>query len=275
MYLMVCVSFIVNERGHTSVHLFRKDLRLHDNPTLRACLEDSGTFYPVYVLDTKAARESKISPNRWNFLLECLRDLDNQLAGLGSRLFVVRGRDVEILPKLFEEWGVTRLSFESDIEPFGAQRDSVIRHVAEEAGIEVLSKTSHTLYEPRDILRANRGIAPMVFEDFVGVLKENGLTVPSPVKEVDRQLFGCCVTPIAADHQANFGVPELSDLGVKDIRSVTSAYLWKGGEQEALRRLELLQKQVNGELVKAGNLFGFFIRANWVIVCLSFFICSL
>ncbi|XP_068703198.1 uncharacterized protein [Montipora foliosa] len=234
----------VDERGHTSVHLFRKDLRLHDNPTLRACLEDSGTFYPVYVLDTKAARESKISPNRWNFLLECLRDLDNQLAGLGSRLFVVRGRDVEILPKLFAEWGVTRLSFESDIEPFGAQRDSVIRHIAEEAGIEVLSKTSHTLYEPGDILRANRGIAPMVFEDFVGVLKENGLTVPSPVKEVDRQLIGCCVTPVAADHQANFGVPELSDLGVKDIRSVTSAYLWKGGEQEALRKLELLQKQL-------------------------------
>ncbi|XP_068718955.1 uncharacterized protein [Montipora capricornis] len=234
----------VDERGHTSVHLFRKDLRLHDNPTLRACLEDSGTFYPVYVLDTKAARESKISPNRWNFLLECLRDLDNQLAGLGSRLFVVRGRDVEILPKLFAEWGVTRLSFESDIEPFGAQRDSVIRHIAEEAGIEVLSKTSHTLYEPGDILRANRGIAPMVFEDFVGVLKENGLTVPSPVKEVDRQLFGCCVTPVGADHQANFGVPELSDLGVKDIQSVTSAYLWKGGEQEALRRLELLQKEL-------------------------------
>ena len=240
----------MDKRGHTSVHLFRKDLRLHDNPTLRACLEDSGTFYPVYVLDTKAARKSKISPNRWEFLLECLRDLDNQLGRVGSRLFVVRGRDVKILPKLFEEWGVTRLSFESDIEPFGAQRDSVIRHIAEEAGVEVLSKTSHTLYEPGDILRANHGIAPMVFEDFVGVLKENGLTVPSPVKEVDRQLFECCVTPVAADHQANFGVPELSDLGVKNVRLVTSAYLWKGGEQEALRRLVLFEEKVNDEIIR-------------------------
>lgn len=234
----------MDERGHTSVHLFRKDLRLHDNPTLRACLEGSGTLYPVYVLDVEAARKSKISPNRWNFLLGCLQDLNNQLAGLGSRLFVVRGRDVEMLPRLFSEWGVTRLSFESDSEPFGAQRDVVIQNIAKEAGVEVLSKTSHTLYEPGDILHANRGVAPMVFEDFVRVVKESDLTVPSPVNKVDRQFFGSCVTPVAADHEATFGVPKLSDLGVKDLQLVTSACLWKGGEQEALKRLKLLKKQV-------------------------------
>lgn len=38
---------------------------------------------------------------------------------VGLRLFVVRGRDVEILLKLFVEWGVIRFSFESDIELFG------------------------------------------------------------------------------------------------------------------------------------------------------------
>ena len=57
--LFVCfVLFVVEQRTHTSMHLFRKDLRLHDNPTLRACLEGSGTFYPVYVLDTAAARQA-------------------------------------------------------------------------------------------------------------------------------------------------------------------------------------------------------------------------
>lgn len=236
---------LVEKRGHTSLHLFRKDLRLHDNPTLRTCLEGSGAFYPVYVLDTAAAKQSKISANRWNFLLECLRDLDTQLARIGSRLFVVRGRDVEVLPKLFSEWGVSRLSFETDIEPFGAQRDAVIRNIAEEAGVEVLSKTSHTLYEPGEILRANHGVTPMLFEDFVKVVEENELTVPNPVKVVDRRLVGSCVTPVAVDHHAKFGVPELSELGVKDGRFVTSSALWRGGEQEALRRLVLLEQEVN------------------------------
>ena len=238
----------MEHRGHTSVHLFRKDLRLHDNPTLHTCLEGSGTFYPVYVLDTTAARHSKISGNRWNFLLESLRDLDSQLARLGSHLFVVRGREIEVLPKLFTEWGVSRLSFEADSDPFGAQRDAVVRHLAEEAGVEVVSKTSHTLYEPGEVLHPNQGVAPMLFEDFMRIVKENALTVPSPVKEVDRRLFGCCVTPVAVDHYANFGVPELNEVGVKDSRLATSSSLWRGGEQEALRRLVLLEQQVSDVL---------------------------
>ena len=226
------------------MHLFRKDLRLHDNPSLRSCLEGSGTFYPVYILDTEAARQSKISANRWNFLLECLHDLDSQLRRLGSRLFVVRGRDVEVLPKLLSEWGVSRLSFENDSEPFGAQRDAVVRKIAEDAGIEVLSKTSHTLYEPGQILHANQGVVPMVFEDFVRVVEDSEIKVPGPAEQVDKQLMGSCVTPVDIDHHVKFGVPRLSELGVKDSRFVTSSGLWKGGEQEALRRLALLEGEV-------------------------------
>ena len=226
------------------MHLFRKDLRLHDNPSLRSCLEGSGTFYPVYILDTEAARQSKISANRWNFLLECLHDLDSQLTRLGSRLFVVRGRDVEVLPKLLSEWGVSRLSFETDSEPFGAQRDAVVRKIAEDAGIEVLSKTSHTLYEPGQILHANQGVMPMLFEDFVRVVENSEINVAGPVKAVDKQLMGSCVTPVSIDHHVKFGVPGLGELGVKDSRLVTSSGLWTGGEQEALRRLSLLEGEV-------------------------------
>ena len=245
IYFVFVICVVVKQRGHTSVHLFRKDLRLHDNPALRSSLEGSGTFYPVYVLDTTAARHSKISANRWNFLLESLRDLDSQLARLGSRLFVVRGREVDVLPKLFTEWGVSRLSFETDSEPFGAQRDAVVRHLAKEAGVEVVSKTSHTLFEPGQILHANQGVAPMLFEELMRIVEEDMVAVPKPVKEVDRRLFGCCVTPVAVDHYANFGVPELNEVGVKDSRLVTSSSHWKGGEQEALRRLVLLERQVS------------------------------
>ncbi|PFX23560.1 Cryptochrome-1 [Stylophora pistillata] len=189
-------------------------------------------------------KQSKISANRWNFLLESLRDLDNQLERLGSHLFVVRGRDVEVLPELFSMWGVTRVSFETDCEPFGAQKDAVLRHIAEKSGIEVISETSHTLFEPSQIIRANQGNISMLFKEFVTVIEENKLSVPSPVKEVNRQLLGSCVTPVAVDHQREYGVPELNELGVKDIRCVTSAEFWRGGEQEALRRLGLLEKEL-------------------------------
>jgi cryptochrome len=45
-------------------------------------------------------------------------DLDTQLRALGSRLYVARGTPLERLPALFKEWGATRLTFESDTEPY-------------------------------------------------------------------------------------------------------------------------------------------------------------
>ena len=84
----------------------------------------------------------------------------------------------------------------------------------------------------------------MLFEDFVRVVEDSEINVPGPVETVDKQLMGSCVTPVGVDHHLKFGVPGLSELGVKDSRLVTSSGLWTGGEQEALRRLSLLEGEV-------------------------------
>lgn len=46
-----------------------------------------------------------------------------------------------------QEWNITTLSFEEDPEPFGKERDGAIQMLAKEAGVEVIVKTSHTLYD--------------------------------------------------------------------------------------------------------------------------------
>lgn len=46
-----------------------------------------------------------------------------------------------------QEWGVTRLTFEYDSEPFGKERDAAIVKLAKEAGVEVVIENSHTLYD--------------------------------------------------------------------------------------------------------------------------------
>lgn len=46
-----------------------------------------------------------------------------------------------------QEWKISRLTFEYDSEPFGKERDAAIKKLASEAGVEVVVKTSHTLYD--------------------------------------------------------------------------------------------------------------------------------
>lgn len=45
-----------------------------------------------------------------------------------------------------QEWNTTRLSYEYDSEPFGKERDAAIQKLASEAGVEVVVRISHTLY---------------------------------------------------------------------------------------------------------------------------------
>jgi cryptochrome len=48
---------------------------------------------------------------------------------------------------ILQEWNITVLSFEEDPEPFGKNRDAAITAMAKEVGVEVVKKSSHTLYD--------------------------------------------------------------------------------------------------------------------------------
>ena len=201
-------------------------------------------FYGVYVLECSSEGRMNVSPNRWEFLLQSLRDLDNSLVQLGSRLFVIKGRPVDILPSLFKEWDITRLSFEPDCEPDCKARDMVITNLAQQAGIEVISRVSHTLYDPETLLMSAGGRVPLQIDAFKELVLLQGRP-EMPVATVDRKQFGSCTTPVGEDHNKRFGVPTLEEIVLHKPLTVSSRF-YGGGEREALLRLEKALQQVNG-----------------------------
>lgn len=64
-----------------------------------------------------------------------------------SRLLVFRGKPEEVFPKLFSRWKVTKLTYEYDTEPYSLSRDKAVTALAEECGVQVVYKVSHTLYD--------------------------------------------------------------------------------------------------------------------------------
>lgn len=51
--------------GASSVHWFRKGLRLHDNPALLAAVRGARCLRCVYILDPWFAASSSVGINRW------------------------------------------------------------------------------------------------------------------------------------------------------------------------------------------------------------------
>ncbi|KAJ9534555.1 hypothetical protein QJQ45_022092, partial [Haematococcus lacustris] len=246
-----------------SIMWFRKGLRLHDNPALLEACKGATHMFPVFIIDPFFLQNPtayKVGVNRYNFLLESLNDLDQSFRARGSRLLVVRGKPVEVLPRLMKDWDITQLCFEVDTEPYATQRDAQVQQLAAEARVEVRAFVSHTLYDTAQLVTRNQGKAPSTMTSFCKLLDKVG-DPPAPAPAPPQQLPPIPATAPGAEEEAT-GVPCCLDMGfdrqpstifkagrrggqrgawgmaAADAPSPAAALNVSGGETEALKRLE-------------------------------------
>jgi len=223
------------------VHWFRKGLRLSDNPALLSAISKHNGLHlelrPVYVMDPWYGKKFKMGDNRLRFLIECLADLDNQLRCLGSRLFVFHGKPREVFEDVLKRWDIKKLTFETDTEPYSVKRDEEIIKLAEEHKVDVVTKLSHTLFDPAEILKANKGATPMTYQKFLSVSSSIG-DPPRPVETLSKSSFPmqCAVQDEKLLDSKKYNVPALRDCVKSCDKLLPSKF--PGGETEGLRRLK-------------------------------------
>lgn len=194
-----------------------------------------------------------MGPNRWRFLIQTLKDLDQNLRKIGSRLFLIKGKPIETFEKLFKDWNVKKLTFEIDIEPYSKKRDEEVESLAEKHSVTVVKKVSNTIYDLEKywstasydtlfitnskpiihhcrVFRANGNKAPLTYVKFQSVV--NKLGAPEAPLDAPDTIPKPCQTSILTD----FCVPALEELQV-DLTGLGNE-LYRGGETEALARLE-------------------------------------
>ena len=104
----------------TSIMWFRRDLRLRDNPALRAAAAD-GPVLGLFVLDPVLWRTA--GPSRRAWLAATLRSLDDSMDG---RLCVRVGDPTSLVPALAREVGADRVHVTNDSTPYALRRDTAV-----------------------------------------------------------------------------------------------------------------------------------------------------
>ncbi|GAA4902591.1 deoxyribodipyrimidine photo-lyase [Actinomycetospora succinea] len=114
----------------TTVCLFTRDLRVHDQPVLHAAAEQGdGQVVPLFVVDD--AIEGFRVPNRARFLAESLADLDAGLRDAGARLVVRRGDVAEEVRKIAEEVDATAVHVAGDVSAYAGRRREALEKALE------------------------------------------------------------------------------------------------------------------------------------------------
>lgn len=82
---------------------FKRDLRVHDHAPLLAASQSGAAIIPLYIVEPEYWQQPFASRRHWNFIQDCLCDLDSALTELGRPLVVKVGDACDVFKELHFE----------------------------------------------------------------------------------------------------------------------------------------------------------------------------
>lgn len=135
-----------------TLHWFRQDLRIDDNPALSAAAEQ-GAVLPIYILDDHNAGEHVMGAASRVWLHYSLSALDKSLKG---KLCVYQGDPEKVLTQIIEKNNIKAVYWNRCYEPWRIKRDKRLKNGLTERGIEVKSFNGSLLWEPWEVLKKDQ-----------------------------------------------------------------------------------------------------------------------
>jgi deoxyribodipyrimidine photo-lyase len=218
----------------TNLVWFRNDLRVADNPTLTAASEGTKViavyfFNPKHYETTKYGFK-KTEKFRATFLLESVAELKANLEKLNISLLVFHDKPENILPDIIKSESVSHIFLQKE---WTREENLELFHVVKNipTAVEVHETYNQFLFHPEDIPYHNYSQIPEVFTGFRKKCEK--YTAIRPLLPIPK------IFPIENLLTNIPKTPTLKTLGFMDFESDSrSAFPFKGGEQQALKRIQ-------------------------------------
>jgi len=209
----------------TTIHWFRLDLRVADNPALVAASQSGGAVVPVFIwAPEEEAPWAPGAASRW-WLHHSLAALDTELRKLGLRLIIRRGPTLATLRALVRETRATSVFWNRRYEPVVRARDAQVQVALQADGLQAESFNSALLFEPAEIQTGSGG-PYRVFTPFWRACLKRGID-PSPKGSV--RLTGPKSWPASL---------RLGDLGLLPKLDWARGFVWQPGPAGAAQELQ-------------------------------------
>jgi deoxyribodipyrimidine photo-lyase len=220
------------KQDNTSLIWFRNNLRISDNISLFKAMYHHEKVIAVYFFDPKyfkidAFGYKKTAKFRAKFLIETVADLKRNLADVNITLLTYFKSPEEELPKICEEFSVSTIYTQKEWTDEEIKTNSLLKRVLQ--NVKFVEDFDQFLYHPNSVSKDFSNI-PDVFTTFrKGIEKK--VTIESEISVSKLTETNLIDTKTA--------IPTLKDLGFEDFQTNrNSAFPFRGGETEALKRLD-------------------------------------
>lgn len=214
---------------NTHLVLFRRDLRVHDNKTLKTAVEESDQIIPLYVFDDKVFTDGlfgldKVGSKRRKFYWESVKTLDNKIKDLGGKLMIESGNTIDIIRDIINKYNIDKIHFQNIPSTEEIELENRIKN---SFNIDVDTYWTHTLYHIDDLPTKYSNIE----DTFTPWRKEvqHEAYVREPIEKPDK------IDTVEFNQEDSI---DKSYLNISDnIESDLSFIKFRGGEKFGLNRL--------------------------------------
>jgi len=222
-----------------SLHWFRDDLRLADNPALTAAAS-AGPTLCLYILDEGGPRRPFGGAGLW-WLSKSLKALEQALARKGGQLIVLRGDPARILPRLVEQCGIDLVTWNRRYDGESVVLDRQLMADLTAAGTTVESFNAALLNEPWQVT-TKTGDPMKVFTAYWRTARQRGEPA-APLPPPER------IEPLKLP-------AEVEALSIADLALEPDQPDWAGGLRETWSPGETAASERLGEFL-SGALGGY------------------
>lgn len=217
----------MHQPSETVVWWIRRDLRLSDNPALKAAVDSGCKIIPLFIwAPEEEAPWEPGAASRW-WLHQSLCALEQDLRKRQTALVVRKGPSLAALRSVMNESSAKAVVWNRLYEPAAIARDKKIKAALRKEGYSVHSHNAHLLFEPWSI-ETQQGNPYQVFTPFYRSCQTYG--APSRPLPAPRHLPRLSKPP--------WSVP-INDLGLLPLVNWTEGLAdeWTPGEKGALNHL--------------------------------------
>ena len=212
---------------------FRNDLRVDDNVSLKKSCDNNGKTIGVYCIDPQMFEVTKYGFKktekfRAKFLLETLGELRRNLLQNNISLFIYVDKPEHVIPKMVSNFQIATIFSQKEFTSEENKVDIAIKkQISNTTWVETYDQF---LFHPDDIPYRDFKTIPKVFTEFRKQCEKSAKVrkcVSIKTKQIENLV------------QNETLVPELQSLGFENFcMHKNSAFPFKGGENQALKRIE-------------------------------------